>query len=40
MRETQLGETRFPESCPYTLEQTLNPEVSPPDSTFIRSTVD
>ncbi|WP_375505087.1 DUF29 domain-containing protein [uncultured Nostoc sp.] len=29
MRETQLGEQVFPEICPYTLEQTLNPEFLP-----------
>lgn len=35
IRETQLGERRFPELCPYTLEQTLNPEFLPePDSAF------
>ncbi len=26
IKETQLGEQVFPEACPYTLEQTLNPE--------------
>ncbi|MBH8563694.1 DUF29 domain-containing protein [Nostoc sp. CENA67] len=29
IRETQLGEQLFPEECPYTLEQTLNPEFLP-----------
>ncbi len=29
MRETQLGEQVFPEICPYTLDQTLNPEFLP-----------
>ncbi|HEY9658839.1 MAG TPA: DUF29 domain-containing protein [Allocoleopsis sp.] len=29
MRETQLGETIFPEACPYTLEQTLNSDFLP-----------
>ncbi|TVP60459.1 MAG: DUF29 domain-containing protein [Nodularia sp. (in: Bacteria)] len=26
IRETQLGEQVFPEICPYTLEETLNPD--------------
>jgi hypothetical protein len=29
IRETQLGEQRFPEVCPYTLEQALNAEFLP-----------
>ena len=29
IRETQLGEQIFPEVCPYTLDQTLNPEFLP-----------
>jgi hypothetical protein len=29
IRETQLGEQVFPERCPYTLDQTLNPEFFP-----------
>ncbi|WP_100902920.1 DUF29 domain-containing protein [Nostoc flagelliforme] len=29
IRETELGEQVFPEICPYTLEQTLNPEFLP-----------
>jgi hypothetical protein len=29
IRETQLGEQIFPEVCPYTLEQTLNPGFLP-----------
>ncbi|BAZ53173.1 hypothetical protein NIES4103_58450 [Nostoc sp. NIES-4103] len=29
IRETQLGEQLFPEACPYTLDQTLNPEFLP-----------
>lgn len=29
MRETQLGERVFPEICPYTPEQTINPEFFP-----------
>lgn len=29
IRETQLGENVFPEICPYTLDQTLNPEFLP-----------
>jgi hypothetical protein len=28
-RETQLGQQVFPEVCPYTCEQTLNPEFLP-----------
>ena len=29
IRETRLGEQVFPEVCPYTLEQTINPEFLP-----------
>jgi hypothetical protein len=29
IRETELGENVFPEICPYTSEQTLNPEFLP-----------
>ncbi len=29
IRETQLGEQIFPEACPYTPEQALNPEFLP-----------
>ncbi|PHM05930.1 hypothetical protein CK516_37350 [Nostoc sp. 'Peltigera malacea cyanobiont' DB3992] len=29
IRETELGEQLFPEICPYTLDQTLNPEFLP-----------
>lgn len=29
IRETELGEQVFPEICPYTLNQTLNPEFLP-----------
>jgi len=29
IRETQLGEQLFPEICPYTPEQTMNPEFMP-----------
>lgn len=29
IRETQLGEQVFPEECPYTLEQVMNPEFLP-----------
>lgn len=29
IRETELGEQVFPEICPYTLDQTLNPEFLP-----------
>ncbi|MFB2978804.1 DUF29 domain-containing protein [Microseira sp. BLCC-F43] len=29
IRETRLGEQIFPEVCPYTLEQTMNPEFLP-----------
>jgi hypothetical protein len=29
IRETELGEQVFPEICPYTSEQTLNPEFLP-----------
>jgi hypothetical protein len=29
IRETQLGEQVFPEVCPYTPEQTMNPEFLP-----------
>ncbi|GAA6618682.1 DUF29 domain-containing protein [Scytonema sp. NUACC26] len=29
IRETQLGEQVFPEVCPYTLEQVINPEFLP-----------
>ncbi|MBG1243317.1 DUF29 domain-containing protein [Nostoc sp. NZL] len=29
IRETDLGEQVFPEICPYTLDQTLNPEFLP-----------
>ncbi|MBW4635990.1 MAG: DUF29 domain-containing protein [Iphinoe sp. HA4291-MV1] len=33
IRETQLGEQIFPEECPYTLEQIINPEFLPePDA--------
>ncbi|MDZ8140917.1 MAG: DUF29 domain-containing protein [Nostoc sp. DedQUE04] len=29
IRETELGENVFPEICPYTLDQTLNPKFLP-----------
>ncbi len=29
IRETQLGEQVFPEKCPYTPEQLMNPEFLP-----------
>lgn len=29
IRETRLGEQIFPEVCPYTLEETMNPEFLP-----------
>ncbi|MEH2208984.1 MAG: DUF29 domain-containing protein [Nostoc sp.] len=29
IRETELGENIFPEICPYTLDQTLNPKFLP-----------
>ncbi|MEH1950839.1 MAG: DUF29 domain-containing protein [Nostoc sp.] len=29
IRETELGENVFPEICPYTLDQTLNPKLLP-----------
>jgi len=29
IRETELGEQVFPEICPYTLDETLNPEFFP-----------
>ena len=29
IRETQLGEQVFPEECPYTPEQAMNPEFLP-----------
>lgn len=29
IRETQLGETLFPEACPYLLDQALSPEFLP-----------
>lgn len=29
IRETQLGEQIFPEVCPYTVEQTINPDFLP-----------
>lgn len=29
IRETRLGESVFPDSCPYTLEQLMNPEFLP-----------
>lgn len=29
IRETQLGEQIFPETCPYTLDETLNPDFLP-----------
>ena len=33
IRETQLGETVFPEDCPYSLEKTMSPDFLPkPDA--------